>query len=118
MLLGGEDVEIEALLSVDFDDLPDVGRSRQGNDGFAPKILDRVEMGGLLGHEAVRCNKMRDGEGNLLLPLKVISSRAAFEIDRAVGDQRNAGGRSHRIELHLQLGKLELTLDRVHDAIA
>src|SRR5215472_15597748 len=36
MLLGGEDVEIEALLSVDFDDLLDVGRSRQGNDGFAP----------------------------------------------------------------------------------
>src|SRR5262249_38975824 len=29
MLLGGEDVEIETLLSVDFDELLDVGRSRQ-----------------------------------------------------------------------------------------
>src|SRR6516164_6227867 len=114
MLLGGEDVEIETLLSVDFNDLLDVGRPRQGNDGFAPKILDRVEMGCLLRDEAVRGDEMRDGEGYLPLPLKVIGSRAAFEIDRAVGDQRNAGRRSHRIELNFEVGKLELTLDRVH----
>jgi tripartite-type tricarboxylate transporter receptor subunit TctC len=41
----------------------------------------------------------------------------AFEIDRAVGDQRNAGRRSHRIELHFELGKLELALHSVHDAM-
>ena len=58
------------------------------------------------------------GEGDLLLALGVVGGRAAFEIDGAVGHQRNAGRRRHRIELDLELVELELLLHGIDDLAA
>jgi hypothetical protein len=59
---------------------------------------------------------MGDGEGDLLLPFEVIRGRAAFQIDRAVRNQRDAGGRGDRVELGLERGKLERILHPIDDA--
>ena len=118
MILRSKDVETEAFLSADLGNLLDIRRSRRRYDGFAFKIVDRLEISRLFGHEAVGGNEMRNGEGDLLLPIEIVCGGAALEIDGAVRDQRNTGGRGDWIELHLQLVELELGFDRIHDAIA
>ena len=75
----------------------------------------RLDVGRLLRHEAVGGDEVGDGEGDLLLALEVVGGRAAFEVDRAVRDQRNARGGGHRVELDVELGELELPLHRVDD---
>src|SRR5205823_2993696 len=42
---------------------------------------------------------------------------SAFEIDGAVGEQRNAGRRRHRIELDRELVELEFVLHGVDDSV-
>ena len=54
------------------------------------KIVDRVEVARLLGHEAACGQEMRVGEGDLLLPLGIVGGRAALDIDGSVGHQRDA----------------------------
>ena len=112
MILGGQDVEVEPLLRADLGDLLDVGGARRRHDGLALEIVDGLQVGGLLRHEAVGGDEMGDGEGDLLLPLEIVGGRAAFEIDGAVGHQRDARGRGDRIELGVELVELELALHR------
>ncbi len=57
-------------------------------------------------------------KADLLLALGVVGGRTAFEVDGAVGDQRNAGRRRHRIELDLELVELELLLHGIDDLVA
>ena len=55
---------------------------------------------------------------DLLLAVGIVGGRAAFEVDGAVGHQRDAGRRGHRIELDLELVELELLLHGVDDLVA
>src|SRR5882757_7867929 len=61
---------------------------------------------------------MRVGEGDLLLPFDIVGGRAAFQVDGAVRQQRDAGRRRHRIELDLELVELELFLHGLDDLVA
>ena len=72
----------------------------------------------LLGDVAAGGQEVGVGEGDLLLALGIVGGRAAFEVDGAVGHQRNAGRRGHRIELDLELVELELLLHGVDDLVA
>jgi hypothetical protein len=61
---------------------------------------------------------MGDGEADLLLPLKIIGGRAAFQIDRAVRHQRDARRGGDGVEFDLKLVELELFLHRIRDLVA
>ncbi|MNC91792.1 hypothetical protein D3C83_81080 [compost metagenome] len=61
---------------------------------------------------------MGDGEPDLLLTFQIVGGRTAFQIDGAVGHQRNAGGGGDRIELDVDFGHLQLGLHGVDDAQA
>ena len=74
-----------------------------------------VELGGLLGDEAGGGQEVGVGEGDLLLTVGVVRGRTAFEVDGAVGDQRDAGRRGDRVELDLELRQLQVRLHRVDD---
>jgi hypothetical protein len=63
-------------------------------------------------------DEMGNGEGDLLLPLEIVGGRAAFEVDGAVRHQRDAGRRGDRVELDVELRKLELALHPLDDAPA
>ena len=58
---------------------------------------------------------MGDGEGNLLLPLEIVGGRAAFEVDGAVRDQRDARGGGDRLQFNVELRKFEVRFHRVDD---
>ena len=118
MILGVEDIHPEILLRVDLGDLLDVGRARGRHDGLALEVIDRLEADGFLRHEPVGGDEMRDRERHLLLPLEIVRGRAAFQIDRSVGDQRNAHRRCHRVEVHLELVQPQLLLHGVDDPVA
>src|SRR6202022_2640035 len=92
MILGRDDIEIEALLRTYLGDLLDVGRTGSRGYGLASQILDRLEIGGLLGDEAIGGDEMGDRESHLLLPLQIVGGGAAFKIAGAVGDEGKRGG--------------------------
>src|SRR5882724_10116803 len=60
---------------------------------------------------------MRVGEGNLLQTICVVGGRSAFEVDGTIGEQWNAGRRSHRSEFNRKLVELELFLHGVDDFV-
>jgi hypothetical protein len=84
-------------LRVDLRDLLDVGRAGSRDDGLAFEVIDRLELRRKLRDEAVGGDKMRDGEGYLLLAVEIVGGGAAFEINRAICHQRNARRRGDRI---------------------
>ena len=86
-----------------------------GDDGLALEIVDLVDVARLLGDVAAGGEEVGVGEPHLLLALGVVGGGAALQIDGAVGHQRNAGGRRDRVELHLELGELQLLLHGVDD---
>jgi hypothetical protein len=55
------------------------------------------------------------GERDLFQPVGVVGGRSAFEVDGAVGQQRDTGRRRHRIELDRELVELELRLHSADD---
>src|SRR5262249_4107315 len=86
--------------------------------GLAAQVVYRLQVCRFLRDETVGGDEVRDREPNLLLPFGIVGGRAAFEVDGAIRDQRNAGSRGDRIELDLQLVELELALHRVDDPVA
>ena len=82
------------------------------------KVVDGLEVPGLLADEPVCGHEVGDRERYLLLPLEVVGGRAALEIDGPVRHQRNARRRGDRIQLHLQIRHLEIGLHRVDDLSA
>src|SRR5262249_36418682 len=77
--------------------------------------VDRLQVRRLLRHEAVRGDEMRDGERDLLLALEIVGGRAAFEVDGAVGYQRDARGGGDRVELGFKVRELEVFLHTIDD---
>jgi hypothetical protein len=54
-------------------------------------------------------------ERHLLLALDRIRRRAALHVDGSVLHQRNAVGRGDRLQVDLEIGQLEVGLDRIDD---
>ena len=52
--------------------------------------MDHVDIRRFLRDVAIGCHEIGVRECNLLLALDAVGRRAAFEVDRAVGDQRNS----------------------------
>ena len=118
MILGRDDVDVQIARGVGFGELLDVGGAGGGDHRLALEIVDRVDLAGLLRDVAARGQKMRVGERDLLLALGIVGGRTAFEVNGAVGKQRNPGRRGHRIELDLELAELEFVLHGIDDLVA
>ena len=118
MILGRHDVDAEIAGGVGLGELLDVGGAGRRDHRLALEIVDRVDLAGLLRDEAARGQEVGVGEGDLLLAVGIVGGRAAFEVDGAVGQQRNTRRGGDRIELDLELVELELLLYRVDDPVA
>ena len=108
----------EIFLGVELSDLLDVGGAGGRDDRLPLEIIEFFEVGGFLRHETVGRDEMCDGEGDLFLPLEIVGGRAALQVGGAICQQRDAGGRSDRLQLDLELGELEVRLHCIDDLVA
>ncbi len=118
MILGRDDVDAQPAREVGLGQLLDVGGAGGRDHRLALEVVDRVDLVRLLRHVAAGSEEVGVGEGNLLLALGIVGGRAAFEVDGAVGHQRDTGRRGHRVELDLELVELELLLHGIDDLVA
>ena len=73
-----------------------VGAGRDDH-GLAPQVIRRVDVALCAGDPSELRDENRIGKSNLFLPSGHVGCRAAFDVDGAVGDERNAVRRGHRI---------------------
>ena len=65
--------------------------------GLALEVRERLDVRRLLRDVAVGRHEVGVGEADLLLAIEVVGRRAALEVDRAVGHQRDARRRRDRV---------------------
>jgi hypothetical protein len=94
-----------------------VGAGGHG-DGLAAQIVRALDVPVGTGDPFELRNEERVGKSDLLLSTAHIGGRSALDVDRAVGDQRDAGGRRHRVVLDVETSQTELRLHRLHDMLA
>src|SRR6516162_6584126 len=66
----------------------------------------------------LNCGTKNVGKSDLRLSARHIGRRAAFDVDRAIGDERKAGGRRHRIVFDAQIRHGEFRLHGFYHVLA
>ena len=108
-----DDVDVEQTFFVGV--LHRLEHRRALGDGqlLVLEVVDLVELGVGAHQDARAGDVVRNGEGHLLAALGVVGGGAALQIGLALHDGLHPVGRGHRQVAHLQLGQVELALDRV-----
>ena len=115
MILGGQDIEIQAQSRIGLGNLLQIGGAGCRDDRLTLEAVDVGDARALLADIAARRQVVGRREGDLLLAIGIIGRRSALKIDGPIGDERNAGCRGHRIELNLQVRHFQFILDFVDD---
>ena len=87
-------------------------------NGLAVEVVNRLDAARLPDGCGDLNAEVAHREGSFLLTLQRIGGRAAFDIDGAVLDERDAVGRSDRLILDVKLREAEFLLDGIRNALA
>ena len=94
-----------------------VGAGRY-RDGFPAQIVRVLDLIIGAGNPFELRHEESIGKSDLGLSTGHVGGRAAFDVDRPVGDEREAGRRCDRIVFDGEIGQAQLRLHRVHDVLA
>ncbi len=118
MVIGRNDVDAQILLHVELGDELERRGAGCRDDRLAAQVFERFEAAGNLAHETRRNHVVGDREADLGLTVGGVRRRTAFEVDGAVGQERNAGRGRDGDELNVEFVHPEMSLYRVGDLIA
>ena len=103
VILHTQDLDVlDAELFDAFLDRAFVGGALRQSDRLSGQIFDFLDPGALFGEDFGAGDEGRVGVVDLLLTGQVVGGRAAFDVDVAVCDERNAGLRRDRNELDIE----------------
>ena len=118
MILGVDFLEIDVLAFFVGAHQLYAGGAGGGGHRLAIQLRQALDARCLLDRHAYVGDEGGRRKGHLLLPRFIVGGGAAFEVDRAVGHQRNAVLRGHRRMRDLERRKFQLRLDGIDDPVA
>jgi hypothetical protein len=117
VVLAEHDVHAQVLLAVVLAHDQRVGGAGGAGHGLLGQVGVVLDLRGLLHQQARAGIEVVDGEGHVLAARGVVGGGAALQVDRAVGDQRNAVLRGDGHQRDLQVGLVQLLLHRVDHGV-